>query len=104
MEGAPGGGPFSLSLQLWLDSAQAGGGASLCPAVVPPPRSPLLQLSQLHQSHPGLGGRRGPGEEGASWVCPAEATLAPASERSLQLPSEEAGVVCAPHPHPQAPG
>lgn len=80
-----------LSLQLWLDSAQAGGGPPLCPAVVP--RSSLLQLSQLHQSHPGLGGRRGPGEEGASWVCPAEATLAPASERSLQLPREGAGVL-----------
>lgn len=60
------------------------------------PSVQLLQLSQLHQSHPGLGGRRGPGEEGASWVCPAEATLAPATERSLQLPREGAGVVCAP--------
>ena len=79
-----------LSLQPWLDSAQAGG-HSLCPAVVS--RSSLLQLSQLHQSRPGLGGRRGPGEEGASWVCPAEAALAPASEWSLQLPREGAGVL-----------
>lgn len=52
-----------------------GGRPSLCPAVVPLPPAPLLQLSQLHQSHPGLGGRRETGEEGASRVCPAEATL-----------------------------
>lgn len=56
-----------LSSSGW-DSAQAGEGPSLCPAVVHLP--PLTAAAvQLHQFQPRLGEKRGVREEKASWVC-----------------------------------